>query len=487
MAARESQGYLIAVIILALLVLLLALASFFGISKANEYSTRNEELEQKLKAEQSLSTAYQIKGNTLMALVGGFNKTIAEAEVEREQLRNLGNGLDPTQQTVVQDVTSDIERITELWTEDRKQQIAAKEGDAIDFTWRGQMAASSDALGEMHRQLNIKQNDMVKSSRDAQKKIDEFSQKVVELNNTLTTEREAHSNALAAANEKSRTLDDGMQQITVASQKKVAQLEDEKKEVQIEIGKKLAEISRIQEEFEKLNKKVKRYEKEVFDLPDGRIVHVSQNISMVHLNLGSDDGLRANRTFAVYDQDVTDFERDQHKATIEVTSVTGAHQAEARITMENPTNPVLRGDLILSATWDPGYRVPIALIGFFDLDYDGNSDLDRLVQMIEKNGGQVVARNDEEGNIIGEIDANTRYMVFSDEPPTNTSIEVLRAMKQLTDQGEKNLIQAINTRTLLNWMGQHGQARIDRLDSLMGNRFQERQPMDIDRMRNNDR
>ena len=223
--------------------------------------------------------------------------------------------------------------------------------------------------------------------------------------------------------------------------------------------------------------KLDRYEQENFDLHDGRVVRVAHRIDRVYLDLGTADGLRPNLSFAVYPQTATDFQRDEFKAMIEVTRITGEHQSEARITLEDPTNPILPKDFVLTATWDPGYSVPIALIGLFDLDGDGSSDRLRLVQMIENNGGRVAAMIDEQGKVIGKIDATTRYAVMgqSPDPAAEFSGALYTAINELTDQAKKNTVQQIDQRKLLNWMGRHNNATVQRLDEHIGSEFRRRE------------
>ena len=65
MAARENQGFLIAVIILVLLTLVLALATFLGISKANEYAATKEAAEKSLAVQKTLGEAHKIEAQVL--------------------------------------------------------------------------------------------------------------------------------------------------------------------------------------------------------------------------------------------------------------------------------------------------------------------------------------------------------------------------------------------------------------------------------------
>ena len=62
MAARENQGYLIAVILLVLLSVVLAIATFFGFSSMMEAAGQRDELQESLEAEQDASLAYQAQG-----------------------------------------------------------------------------------------------------------------------------------------------------------------------------------------------------------------------------------------------------------------------------------------------------------------------------------------------------------------------------------------------------------------------------------------
>ena len=479
MAARESQGYLIAVIILVLIVLLLALASFFGISKANEYSARVTELEAQLNVEKKLSAAYQIKGEVLKAYVGDLNKSVAEVQTEIDRLDTLTSGVDATQQQVINDVRTEINFIRDEYEKDKLKNLSSDEDATVEFTWRGHADNLRNVLADKHKELNIKQNDVVRIGREAQTQIKEKEAEVTEARNTLQEVRDAAAAAEAALQTQLASANQSVQQITAQNEISGRQAKQAQEMLIAERSRWNTEKTTLEEEKAALTEQLRIFKTEVFDLPDGEVVRVSPAINTVHIDRGTNDALRANLTFAVYDKNVTNFERDEQKATIEITKVTGPNSAEARITAENPTNPILRGDHIVSPTWDPGYSVPIALVGVFDLDYDGNSDRERLVQQIERNGGTVVAMHDEQGNIIGEISPTTRYVVFGTEPPIDTPQKVMAAINQLTEQGRRNQIQEIDVRKLMNWMGQHAQARVERLDRQIGDQFRGREPSDV--------
>ena len=116
-------------------------------------------------------------------------------------------------------------------------------------------------------------------------------------------------------------------------------------------------------------------EPESFEVADGRISYVNQN-GTVWINLGTGDSLRRQVTFSVFDSDLHDASKSKKKGSIEVTRVLGDHMAEARITSDDPTNPILTGDKIYSQIWHRGKKLHFALTGLVDFDGDGKSDLE---------------------------------------------------------------------------------------------------------------
>ena len=105
MAARENQGYLIAVIVLVLLSLFLALATFLGWSKVNEYADNKLAAEQSLALEKKLNQANGIKAEVLKSMIGEMGGgAVAEITTQIESLDRLATSgeLDATQKAQVQ-------------------------------------------------------------------------------------------------------------------------------------------------------------------------------------------------------------------------------------------------------------------------------------------------------------------------------------------------------------------------------------------------
>jgi Ca-activated chloride channel family protein len=129
--------------------------------------------------------------------------------------------------------------------------------------------------------------------------------------------------------------------------------------------------------------------------------------------------------------------------------------------------PFVPKDHILGAAFKRDDTVAIALGGFFDLDGDGVSDLEKLKRMLARNGGRVVAFHDENGKVIGKIEATTRFFVLGPTPRSG-SPEVFETMAKMKEQAEAKSVEVIDLRKLLNWTGIPGSSKIERMDSRIG-------------------
>lgn len=477
MAARENQGYLVAIIILVLISLILALVAFLGVSKATEYADNRDALASELAFNKNLATAYETEADILKAYIGKFGMSVAEVQTQIDSMARLsGSDFTENQKNLIADVVTDVKNVKQAYEGDMKQFIGTNDDPAKEFTWRSLNDDLASVLNKKHNDLNVERNERLRISREAAAEIEGFRKSLDETKKTLETTRTDLKSEQDRHLQKEQALTKEMNNIKAMNETTNRALDNTLTEAKRDKDLLNDKINKTSQENVALKDKVDRYEREVFDLPDGQIVRSSPANNAVHINLGSDDALRRNRTFAVFDQAQDNFADGKQKAMIEVTDVTGPHQAVARITDEDPQNPILKGDYILTATWDPGYAVPIALVGKFDLDGDGVSDTQKLVRMIERNGGRVVAQHDEKGNITGKIDSSTRYVVLGEEPDIGpeTDRAVLDAINELLNQSKANSVQEIDTRKLLNWMGVHGQANVERFDAKMGNEFRKR-------------
>ena len=480
MAARENQTYLITTIVFVLLALAFLLVAILGINKATEYADLNETYQADLNYQEKLADAEKLQTEILKSYIGDLGFSVAEVETRMNQIQQAADRVQgATQKEEINAILTSINAIKKLYEQDMAAHIGSDdpEQQAQDFTWRSLIGNLSSVLGKKHGELNTKSVQALDAQRDADSKIAAMESTVDELKKTLTTTQDDLVTEKQTNQQKQRQLTDALEESRSKTEKLAGEYDNFQQAARAKQNDLDNEIVGLMDENVLLKNKINVYEREVFDRPDGQIVKVSPQINSVFIDLGRADGLTFNRTFAIYDQTVTNFEKGQHKAMIEVTRVE-EHQAEARVTDENPNNPILNGDFVLTATWDPGFRVPIALAGRFDLDGDGFDDTDKLVQMIKRNGGDVVARHDAEGNLTGKIDANTRYLVLGEAPEigANANQEIVDAMTELENEADRNTVQVISLNKLLNSMGVRSKPRIEALDGRISDGFVPRKP-----------
>lgn len=146
----------------------------------------------------------------------------------------------------------------------------------------------------------------------------------------------------------------------------------------------------------------------------GKIIRALPGNSLVHVNLGRDNGVRLGMTFAVYNADERVPADGRGKSNLEVVSV-GRRTAECRVTTRpSPDNPILEGDKIGNIVLSrEGSKKPrFCIVGQFDIDFDGQVDVrgsDAIAALVRRYGGEVV----------DHVDAMTDYLVVGLEPPAD--------------------------------------------------------------------
>ncbi len=142
--------------------------------------------------------------------------------------------------------------------------------------------------------------------------------------------------------------------------------------------------------------------------PDGKIILIDDQTQMVHINLGSDDGVYRGLTFSVYNKSMPIPQDGKGKAEIEAFNV-GKNIAAARITVSKKTNPIIEGDVVANLIWDRDKINSFVVAGNFDVDGNGNIELDgveRIKQLILKSGGK----------IADTVSIDTDYLVLGRPP-----------------------------------------------------------------------
>jgi len=210
------------------------------------------------------------------------------------------------------------------------------------------------------------------------------------------------------------------------------------------------ELKRVQQLYDTLKRKFEERDSVRYEEPDGAIVSIDQKSGIATIDLGSADNLKSRVTFSVYPYSVTNISTSQPKATIEVTNVRGDHMAEARITSDSLTDPILPGDKLFTPAWSPGQVLHFAFAGNIDLDGDNKSDIERIKSLVSTNGGVVDAWQSSTGEALGAINRDTRYLVQGQQPKDKVGQEAYSA---LIGKANEHKIEVLPVDKFLSLMG----------------------------------
>lgn len=174
------------------------------------------------------------------------------------------------------------------------------------------------------------------------------------------------------------------------------------------------------------------------EVPDGQVVYVDQKLRRAYIDVGSADGLRPQILFSVVSGDENVGGNQHTKGRLEVTKILGPHSAEARITHDQMTDPLVEGDKIYTPLWQAGRTENFAIIGEIDIDGDHLDDRPLLKDLIRHAGGRVDAEDDptfKTGKQTGELTLNTRYLIVGE--PSDEREVVGGAFSKLQDDARR--------------------------------------------------
>lgn len=193
------------------------------------------------------------------------------------------------------------------------------------------------------------------------------------------------------------------------------------------IGEQQDEIDTLGRELTVLKGKINEFEKardadrikasHPAMLVDGRIVDAPGSSDQIYIDRGKKDRIVRGMTFEVY-SDVSQIrphhqtgELPRGKASLQVISVAET-TSTCKITRSVPGQPLVKGDVVANAVYDPTYRFKFLIHGKFDIDADGKPtepEADYLRGLVVEWGGSVVSGDD----LPGDLD----FLVLGAEPP----------------------------------------------------------------------
>lgn len=171
------------------------------------------------------------------------------------------------------------------------------------------------------------------------------------------------------------------------------------------------------DEFERMRAQVQLRAKDPSWHVDGNVIDVPSGADQIFINKGRRDRIVLGMTFEVY-TDANQIrvnpqtgELPRGKASIQVVTVNDATSV-AKITRSSPGQPVIRGDVIANAVYDPKQQYKFLVHGVFDVDGDGRpteTEAEYIRSLVMQWGGIVVSGD----SLPGDLD----FLVLGAQPP----------------------------------------------------------------------
>jgi hypothetical protein len=430
MAARENQGLQIALIIFVMLTIVLTVTTYLFFKSSSEAQDKIKSLTSDNDAKAKAAQQANAESEQFKAMIGAATTDKVEGvqEATKKDLERYGKGLPASEQNY-RALTKGL--ATELANANtRIAEVTAKEKELTEKV-KSDEAAHAAAIGEYTTKLTAVSKDLADERTKFGKALGDIEATKKDLSKKFTDTQKRYDDLNSKTGEQ------------------IAGLEGENTKVK----KLLQDINREKQRSEKAN-----------EVADGKISWVNQRSRSVFLNLGAADGLRQLTTFSVYGVDDTNPLDAERKGIIQVISLLGPHNAEARIVEDDLSNPLMPGDNVFSPTWEPGRPEHFALAGWMDLNQDGVSDRQEIRDLIAHNGGVIDEELDENGKRTGQMSIKTKYLVRGDVPKVVEGTK-LSGWSEINDEAQTLGVKTINVNDFLKQMGHKVQDRTVNLGS----------------------
>lgn len=270
----------------------------------------------------------------------------------------------------------------------------------------GEMKAEKAATAEQLAALQAEREALTAGLKET---ADEFQAQVAALSEELARIGQEKTTALDA---KDRQLDEFRATNETQAREwnaEKAAIANERRQNEIDIGRMNRELVSLQTQVQSL-KGGALDPNGILRKADGKIVRAIPGSSVVYVDIGRADNLKAGTTFEVYPPGPESRESVRGKASLEVVTVNEL-TSECVVRRETPGQPIVEGDLVANIAFERRFKPRFLVRGSFDLNYDGEvdqNDRDRVSAVIRDWGGQVV----------DELDANIDFVVVGVAPLT---------------------------------------------------------------------
>ena len=275
-------------------------------------------------------------------------------------------------------------------------------------------------------------------AKQAQAALTAAQQSVTQMRSELTGQVQAMSQQIATAEEVNQQLQQKITQASAEMQEgsteRVAALRQENDQQQVALLEIRQQADELQRTVASLTTPEQRVDAPDVTPPDAQIIGFGPDRDRVYLNVGRNANLRLGMAFNVFDGDELIKVNDSQirgKAIVEVIRIE-ANSSVARVVEINDRARLEAGDNVANIAFDPSRVFTFQVYGQFDLDNDGEVDLedtDRVKNLVLDSGGELAS----------ELTYEVEYLVlgvepeFPDKPQDTTD---LLAMKEYRVQLE---------------------------------------------------
>lgn len=395
----SSEGSNSSLIAMVIFIIVSLIASVFGIimylnneklrteaeraqNELNDFGTASERRQvQSLmpKGSSRVTVLRRLTSNTryLCTRIGG--EELAEVELARAKYE-VDNRLQPLQEQLG------------LVLVDKEEEAVPEQGLASIIE---SLIQENELLRKGNEELTIHQNQQDQMVADMQSQMKA-------LEDRLAADMQQASSAAQTNNESySRLMDD----MSRRYEEQIRSISDEKDQLQTENDSLNQQVEMLISEIDKHQAKIMELQKLFKEArptpdmdyeavePDGKVVSVNLSDGLVYINLARNDRIYRGLTFTVYDSYQSIPKSGEGKGTIEVKEIMDTI-SKCQITSFDPTNPIMKGDLVANLIWNKEKTFQFCVIGDFDLNGDGVVDPDgreKIVNLITGWGGRATS------------------------------------------------------------------------------------------------
>ncbi len=420
---RSGQGEVVSLIIFIVLTLALGVTTYFGFKSFGEQRAERESAQSELAQVKSDTTKLTSEFAAFKAKLG-YEEGASAAEIAKQMKRDVAAALNSE--------TSYGDKVFEKYAgpddenEDALPNITFKEAvEQLKTNVAGYASDISRSIQDRDAQIQ----NAFDSIETSQEQKDTFVKEVVAARDKQTQDvedaRVEYDKKTAQFVEQTQKFDNVRTQAHDAVLEANAKMQTSKTQAEF-----FAEVNRD------LSARIDELSATDFKVPDARVVYADQRSRTLKLDVGSADGVRPLMTFNVYPYDFTETSGGSSKGKIEVVRTLEEHSCEAKILEDDNGDPIRPGDIVYTSLWKPGEIESYALSYFLDINGDGVSDFQEVVNLVESNGFKVAAYVDNNGVVHGKMSPNILRVIV----PDRKLDETLAANPDLDDQTREKLL-----------------------------------------------